>query len=605
MWAANGNATAGTAVATPPSVIVKDVYDNPVSGISVTFGVASGGGSISGPVALTNASGIAAVGSWTLGIVAGANSLTATAAGLNGSPVILQATGVAGPAAHVAISAGNGQTGTSGRTVAITPSVLVTDANGNPVSGVTVTFAVASGGGFTANNSYVTDVNGLATVRYWVLGNTAGSNSLTATVTGLAPVTFTATGTPDLSYLRMTVNAGNGQVSGAGTAVATAPSVLVADGYGNPVSGFSVTFAVAAGGGGITGGSATTNASGIATVGSWTLGLSVCSNALTATAAVAGLSLTFTASTAASCAAHVAISAGNGQTAFANYGVPISPKVLVTDANGNPVTGVTVTFAVASGGGFTVNPVTTDVNGLATAQYWILGTAAGSNTLTATVTGLAPVTFTATGTPDLSSLRMTVNGGNGQVSGAGTAVATAPSVRVADQYGNPASGISVTFAVVAGGGGITGGSVTTNASGIATVGSWTLGVIAGTNSLTATSGTMPGSPITINATGAAGAATQIAIAAGNGQTANAGTFVVTPPSVIVRDVFGNPVSGVTVTFAVTSGSGAILAFTVLTDATGRASVGGWALGGVAGPNTLTATASGLSGSPVLFTATGR
>ncbi|MEI6727440.1 MAG: Ig-like domain-containing protein, partial [Actinomycetes bacterium] len=98
--AANGGstqtATVGTAVRAAPSVIVKDANGNPVSGTSVTFAVASGGGAITGASATTNASGIAAVGSWTLGTVAGANSLTATASGLSGSPVTFTATGSVG-----------------------------------------------------------------------------------------------------------------------------------------------------------------------------------------------------------------------------------------------------------------------------------------------------------------------------------------------------------------------------------------------------------------------------------------------------------------------------------------------------------------------------
>ena len=70
----------------------------------------------------------------------------------------------------------------------------------------------------------------------------------------------------------MTSNAGNGQTVHVGTAVAVPPSVLVTDANNNPVSGVAVTFAVASGNGSITGASATTDASGIATVGSWTLG---------------------------------------------------------------------------------------------------------------------------------------------------------------------------------------------------------------------------------------------------------------------------------------------------------------------------------------------
>jgi hypothetical protein len=81
-------------VAVAPSVIVGDSSNNPVAGVSVTFAVGTGGGSATGLSATTNAAGIAAVGSWTLGAVAGPNTLTATSAGLTGSPLTFNATSI-------------------------------------------------------------------------------------------------------------------------------------------------------------------------------------------------------------------------------------------------------------------------------------------------------------------------------------------------------------------------------------------------------------------------------------------------------------------------------------------------------------------------------
>src|SRR5207245_7125040 len=101
----------------------------------------------------------------------------------------------------------------------------------------------------------------------------------------------------------------------------------------------------------------------------------------------------------------------------------------------------------------------------------------------------------------------------------------------------------------------------------------------------------------------AGAATQIAMNAGNGQTATTGTAVAVPPSVIVRDASNNPVAGVAVTFVPGTASGSVTGANPATDATGIAAVGSWMLGTTAGPNTLTATAPGLTGSPLTFTAT--
>ena len=81
----------------------------------------------------------------------------------------------------------------------------------------------------------------------------------------------------------LTLNAGNGQSATVGTAVSTLPSVIVRDASNNPVSGAAVTFAVASGGGSLTGASATTGTDGIATVGSRTLGTTAGANTLTVT----------------------------------------------------------------------------------------------------------------------------------------------------------------------------------------------------------------------------------------------------------------------------------------------------------------------------------
>src|SRR5437773_5140244 len=86
------------------------------------------------------------------------------------------------------------------------------------------------------------------------------------------------------------------------------PSVIVHDGSGNPVQGVTVTFAPAAGSGSVTGGTQTTNGSGIATVGSWTLSTTAGTNTLTATATgVAGIAETLTSAAMPTAAATVAI----------------------------------------------------------------------------------------------------------------------------------------------------------------------------------------------------------------------------------------------------------------------------------------------------------
>ena len=76
--------------------------------------------------------------------------------------------------------------------------------------------------------------------------------------------------------------------------------------------------------------------------------------------------------------------------------------------------------------------------------------------------------------------------GDGQVGLAGWAVNVRPAVKVTDSVGKAITGAGVTFAITGGGGSATQLTTTTNGSGVAQVGSWTLGASAGPNTMTAT-----------------------------------------------------------------------------------------------------------------------
>ncbi len=68
----------------------------------------------------------------------------------------------------------------------------------------------------------------------------------------------------------------------------------------------------------------------------------------------------------------------------------------------------------------------------------------------------------------------------------GYGVNVRPAVLVTNGASTPVSNATVTFTVQSGGGSVTGGTVLTNAAGVAQVGKWTLGATAGVNTLTAT-----------------------------------------------------------------------------------------------------------------------
>jgi Bacterial Ig-like domain (group 1) len=102
-----------------------------------------------------------------------------------------------GPGPTAASIAANSSTtllAAPGTQVAEVPSVIVRDANGNPLAGVTVTFAVTSGGGTITGGHAVSNSAGEAHVSSWTLGSTPGTNTLTAATGSLPPVTFTAQG---------------------------------------------------------------------------------------------------------------------------------------------------------------------------------------------------------------------------------------------------------------------------------------------------------------------------------------------------------------------------------------------------------------------------
>lgn len=303
---------------------------------------------------------------------------------------------VAGAPAAISIVAGANQQAPVGSSVTTAPAVRVQDDGGSAVSGARVRFTIASGGGTVIGDSAVTDVNGRATVGEWILGTTPGANTLRATVSGTSvSITVTATGVAGTGVSLRSAGQ-QGFLALVGQAVAPPPSVQVLDSFGNPVPGVGVTFAVAQGGGSVAGAAATTNANGVAQVGSWTLGSAPGLNLLTASIA-GGPAVSFTAQALTSAPSLSAMSAVI-QSGYLSFPVTAVPRVLVTDATGQPLAGVPVTFTVSSGDA-TVSggTATADASGIASPADWRLG-ATSSSTLTATTgLGAAPLTFSATG----------------------------------------------------------------------------------------------------------------------------------------------------------------------------------------------------------------
>jgi adhesin/invasin len=582
-------APAGQAVSQPPGVIVRDQIGNPIAGVSVAFAVTGGGGSRTPASALTGADGIARVTTWTLGSTPGANSLTATVTGL--TPVTFNATGVLVAGSIQALTA-TSQQAPAGALVPQAPSVRVRDQAGNPLPGATVAFAVVSGSGMVVPANTVTGGDGIASLSSWRLGVAPGANAVSASTGGVTPVTFSATGTQVLTSVQAITSVS--QMVPAGTAASQLPAVIVRDHMNNPMSGVTVNFAVS-GGGSISPASAQTNAMGVAQLTSWIVGASGTS---TVNATVTGLSaVTFTATVLVPGSGSIQPVTPQAQSARIGTAVSTPPGILVRDQNSNPLPGVTVSFAVTGGGGsITPSAPVTGADGIARLTTWTLGPSAGANSVSATVSGLPSVTFNATG---LAPTTVQATTAVLQQGAPGAQVAQAPGVIVRDQNGTVMQGITVSFAITAGGGSRTPASVNTGANGIAQLTSWTLGPSPGTNTLTATVTGV--TPVTFTATAGVVAAS-VQAASATSQSAPAGTTVVDPPAVMVRNQANDPVQGVAVSFAVTGGGGAITPVAVATGADGVARLGSWLLGNAGGANTVTATVAGLT--PVAFNATG-
>ncbi len=94
--------------------------------------------------------------------------------------------------------------------------------------------------------------------------------------------------------------------------------------------------------------------------------------------------------------ASIQIVSGSGQTAAHSSTLPDPLCTTVLDAAGNFLTGITVTYTVATGGGAIASPTApaTDGSGIAISGHWTLGPGTGQQTVTATAS-VGSVTFTA------------------------------------------------------------------------------------------------------------------------------------------------------------------------------------------------------------------
>ncbi len=282
------------------------------------------------------------------------------------------------------------------------PSVRVTDKKGKSIKGLLVRWRVTSGGGRVSSDTSRTDLGGVASSGGWVLGTTAGRQTLEASVDGLPPTVFTATATPG-PLTTMALASPDNQFATVGSKLTPAPAVRAEDSYGNPIAGIPVAFTVVQGNGAILGTPQTTNASGVAALQEWTLGTTAGVQRLRATGTDAAnggtASVDITAAALPGPAAQLVKLVGDNQGGSFGNPAPVAPGVQVTDRFGNGVGNIPVTFTPGPNSGtVSSGTVSSDpANGSAFVGAWTLGPTAPTQTLVATSPSLPgqSATFTA------------------------------------------------------------------------------------------------------------------------------------------------------------------------------------------------------------------
>jgi hypothetical protein len=252
--------------------------------------------------------------------------------------------------------------------------------NGTAIPGVTVTFSDGGKKGTFNPPSAISDGNGNLSTSY-TFSKTSGTVTITATSPEAATLTFAETALPGPA-VKMIAYIGAQQTAQAGSILPKLLTAKVEDAYSNGIPGVTTTFTDESHAGTLNPNSAVvTNTSGLAAV-SYQLPNAAGPYKVEVSAPPLKV-LTFTEHATGDAPANLGLVSGNNQTAPTNTALSQPLVVEVTDAGGNPVSGVSVTFSAPSGT-FAGAPATTGADGTASVAY-TTGSSGGTVTVTAAV----------------------------------------------------------------------------------------------------------------------------------------------------------------------------------------------------------------------------
>jgi hypothetical protein len=424
--AQSGNAQTGVvgATLTQPLVVKVAASDGVgVAGTTVTFAVATGGGSVANASVVSDASGLAQT-TWKLGTGSGAQSVTATAGTLANSPLTFIANAQAATATKLVVTTQpvNGAAGTALTAVVVSAE----DDIGNVATGftgpVTVAFGTSVAGAKLGGTATVNAVAGVATFSALTVSKNGTGYTLVASGTGLTSAT---TGAFDIAVgapakLAFAVGPADGVAS-----VVMNPAIVVnaEDSQGNVTTAFTgaVTLGFALNPTGATlGGTATATAvAGVATFAGISVSLPGSGYALSAAATglTSGTSALFSIASNGS-PARTWTGATNNQWATATNwspaGVPAATDSVIVPVTSTPPTlaasATVADLSIAAGATLTIaGPYTLTDNGALDALGGILGTGNVAITGSTAVRGIIVGNLTVTGNYSLLNA-LTVTG---------------------------------------------------------------------------------------------------------------------------------------------------------------------------------------------------
>jgi len=252
------NAVLGSVIAPAITVQVRDAAGIPVTSstasVTLAIGINAGSGTLSGTKTVNAVNGVAMFSDLSIDEVGTGYTLVASSDGLTDATSNSFNINT-GPATQIAVAVGNDQSVTVGTAVSTPPGVLIRDASGNPVAGVQVTFAVASGGGKINPASPATVTTGADGIAAGALSGVVGEDDVT--VSAVATYDDAAVGagkTITVVYTLGGAQAGNYTLTqpslSANITAATLTVTPNADqtkvfGTNNPVLAYTVTPAVA------------------------------------------------------------------------------------------------------------------------------------------------------------------------------------------------------------------------------------------------------------------------------------------------------------------------------------------------------------------------